>query len=348
MRAHFPIVLSALVVASLVAAPSVHAQQQVRTVIPDKSGTRDGRYVQGEEGWFWYKEPPPPPKPKPLEPPKPGSPSAPKPEVLSSEWLRDNMDKYRYAAIDNPTKDNVEMYLLLQKLMMDKAEKFAMAHRQYAMLNPGIDETVANPVGGTARASMDAAQEAEMEKTLAKLGNNVGIWYFYRSDCQFCHRQNPVIEMLQNQNKITVVPISLDGKSSPDGLLRNWRPDRGQAQMLGVTGTPTLYLVNPDTKKITLLGTGVRTLPDLQRRILELAQQEKWITEREYDLAVRGLERRFLTEHIDQAEVESDPQKLLALLRRAAATSAPTTTTSASNEAFTPWTGQRTTQGTQR
>ena len=117
--------------------------------------------------------------------------------------------------------------------------------------------------------------------------------------------------------------------------------------MLGVTGTPTMFLVNPDTKKIVSLAVGVRTLPDLQRRILEVGSQEQWITRQDYELAMRGLERRFLTEHINEKELEDDPQKLLALLRKAASGSVvqEANLDDLKNGPFTPW---KASKGTRR
>lgn len=334
MRIHTSLLSVATVVAALLL-PAHSSAQVVSSTIPDKTTTKDGRFVEQEKGWFWYKDPPDPPKKKKPPPPKPGA----KPEhpVLSAEWLRDNMDKYRFLAIDSPTKDNMEMYLLLQKLMMDKAEKFAMAHRQYSMFNPGLDETASNPVGGTARNAMELVQNEAMDKTLKKLSKRVGIWYFFRSDCQFCHKMNPAMNMLTNINGMSVVSISLDHKASTDGMIAKWRPDAGQGQMLGVTGTPTIFIVDPDTKKVVNLATGVRTLPDIQRRILEFANQEKWITEKEYELAVRGLQRRFLTEHLDQKALEQDPKKLLAVLRMAASDSAGDKKNSTEKVQYTPW-----------
>ena len=79
--------------------------------IASKPGTKNGRYSREEEGWFWYKQEPEPPPPPPEKKPEPAAAAGepPKHKPLSAEWLRDNLDKYRFLAIDNPTKDNMEM-----------------------------------------------------------------------------------------------------------------------------------------------------------------------------------------------------------------------------------------------
>lgn len=296
---------------------AAQAQSSRSTITKQKASTQDGRYGQRDEGWFFYKDPPAPPKDpdqKPKDPKSPGAP--PEKKVLSAEWIRDNLPKYRYIAIDNPTKDNVEMYLLLQKLAMDKSEQFALAHRQYASQNPGIDETIQNPTSTISRQSMSDVQEKNQNEVTQKLSKHVGLFYFFRSDCQYCHQQNPMIEVLARMTGMSVTPISLDGMPSQDGRLPNWRPDNGQGEYLGVTKTPTMFMVEPGGK-VVLLSVGVRSVPELRNRMIEIAKDEKWIGQEEYDLAMRGLPRKFITEGLDEKELQDDPTKLLAALRAA-------------------------------
>lgn len=315
----------ALLVLAFSGLQPAEAQNRNASTIRDKPTTEDGgRYSRKEEGWFWYVEEPEP-EPVELVPPPPppeqakASPEKPKLKPFSAQWIAQQLEETRLVAIDNPTKDNMERYLLLQKLAMDKSEQFALAHRQYASLNPGIDETIQNPVGGTSRMSMNREQELGMEEVVKQIGEIAGIWYFYTSECPFCHQQNPTLNILAHQSSFSVLPISLDARSSTDGLLPNWRPDRGQAAMLGVQGTPTMYIVNPASNRVVLLASGVRTLPDLQRRIVEIARAESWITQEDYDRAMRGQPRRFITEGLDlDSEIEDDPDLILAMLRDAA------------------------------
>jgi len=83
-----------------------------------------------ERGWHWYESDPNPPAVLPVKPPQsaPGLPQS-EPEPLSVLWLQQKLEETRIAAIDNPTQENVEYYVYLQKMAMNRAEKFAiMAH----------------------------------------------------------------------------------------------------------------------------------------------------------------------------------------------------------------------------
>ena len=95
--------------------------------------------------WHWYNDPEkieevepeivPEHKEEPKkEPPKPKmmvpAPDKPRhPVAFSSEWLNTMIPKYLSRAVDDPTPENVEAFFLLQRLAMDKAERFQKSGR---------------------------------------------------------------------------------------------------------------------------------------------------------------------------------------------------------------------------
>jgi len=114
-----------------------------------------GRYFErGEEGWFWY-EPEPEPAPEPTiddtplaaEPvPKPGPTESTiveeidpvDPTPLSTAWFRANLDDYRDQALDDPSPDNVEAYLYLQRIALERAGSFAEASAAATVKDPWL------------------------------------------------------------------------------------------------------------------------------------------------------------------------------------------------------------------
>ncbi|MCX7100910.1 MAG: conjugal transfer protein TraF, partial [Methylobacter sp.] len=124
-------------------------------------------YEDKERGWFWYEEPvldedvaepepllpePPPIQEKKAEP-EPAKPPEAKP--LSAEWFRKNMEKYRDKAIDEPTPQNVSAYMYLQRVMLDKAEKFTEVSQQVVMSDPVLDENSRRPIATFGAFAMD-------------------------------------------------------------------------------------------------------------------------------------------------------------------------------------------------
>jgi len=249
-----------------------------------------GFYERGAEGWFWYQDPAPAAEsePEPEVPPpalptpaamEPAPAAAPAP--LSAAWFRANLDRYRDVAIDDPTPAKVAAYLYLQRVALDKASRFSDATQRVALKDPWLDETVRRPLASFAAAEMSRLANTAREEVLRTLAGQAGLWFFFRSDCPYCHLQATVLEQLERQYGFTVYPISLDGGPLPDGRYPRFARDTGQAAALGVVTVPALFLARPPGDVLPL-GQGVLALDQLASRILSVAVEAGWITPDEH------------------------------------------------------------------
>lgn len=303
------LVLAAILFAALLPADAL-AQSRAQTSA--------GFYDAQSRGWHFYEDPPPPVKaePDPETPPVQGK-AAPPP--LSAEWLRKNMDLYRDRAIDNPTRENVAAFAALQRISMDKAERFAEMMAVVAT-DPALDEKARSPISALQLDAAQDVQRAARTRILSELGKRVGLWYFFRSDCPFCARQDPILERLAAQTGITILPISIDGAPLISGAFPNFVRDAGQGAKLGVAVTPTLVLADPSTGGLVKIAEGLKTSAELEDRILDLAHNQGWISQADYDEAMRGMPRRYLLDGVTPeqlAALESNPEALMQVLREA-------------------------------
>ena len=253
-------------------------------------------FTDKQRGWFWYEVQPEPvlkrkPEPqahKPLTPivptivensPKPITLA--EPEPLTSAWLRKNMETYLNKAIDEPSHENVAAFYYLQRVMMDKAERFTNAASYVVMSDPQLDETVRRPVA--TYAANEANHQASMMagRALKDIAGVAGILFFFRSDCPYCHVQAPILSMLEKTYGFKIYPVSLDGLPMPTGLYGNFRLDKGQAALLGVEQTPALFLMKPP-KQIVPLAQGALSLEELTSRILLAAKEAGWLDDSQY------------------------------------------------------------------
>lgn len=280
-----------------------------------QSKTTKSEYLNDRErGWHWYEVKPIAPEKKdvlPIEAPK-----APGPAPLTVKWLSEKLEEYKEIAINNPTRENVERYNYMQKLVMDKAEKFALMSQEVNTLNPSLDETIVNPVTSAANVAQTKVREETTSMVINKLAGDVGLYYFYKSDCQYCLQMNTTLRSLQDKNGYQIKAIALDGKAMPDGKFPNWVADQGQASLLGVTSTPTIYMFKPPNK-VVLVSAGLQVIPELKRRIMVVANSNKWLSDDDFALAIKGLRRDFL---IDATTSEDninwdDPDDVLVKLR---------------------------------
>ncbi|KAA0584746.1 conjugal transfer protein TraF (plasmid) [Azospirillum oryzae] len=305
---------------------SASAQQQAQPA---------GFFGDRERGWFWYEvqpepdeeslppkpEPPPPPAaavppPPPPPAPPPEQPRTPDPPSFgSAAWLRENLPKYRDRALDEPSAENVRAYYVIQRLAMDKASAFTDMAQRVVVGDPLLDETGRRPTATFAANEMNAVAGEATDAELKEIAEKAGIWFFFRSDCVYCDKQAPVLEMLERAYGFQITAISLDGKPLPGGQFPRFRADSGQAAKVGVERTPTLVLVRPPDG-IQTIARGVLSLQELRRRILTGALNAGWIDQKAFDKTRAVDNGPMLPAKLDiPPEIASDPALLVNHLR---------------------------------
>jgi conjugal transfer pilus assembly protein TraF len=246
-----------------------------------------GFYFRGQEGWFWYKrelEPQPAPErpsptPRPIEPTQPSlAESAPKgPRPLSAQWLREHLGAYRDAAIDDPSPQNVALYLYLQRVALDKSSRFAAATQRAVQRDPFLDELTQRPTATFAANLVNREAGEARDQVLSAIAAQAGLLFFFRSDCPYCEAQAPLLEMLATRYGFAILPVSLDGAPLPGGVFPTFSRDRGQAQALGVVSTPALFLARPPDALLPL-SQGLLSLAQLKDRVVGAAVDAGWIS----------------------------------------------------------------------
>lgn len=260
--------------------------------LPQDAGKSTSFYVRKAEGWFWYERMPDWLKPqKRAQPPARGqTPPAPvpgqtaAPAVFSAAWFRQNLPRYKDLAWDHPTLENLKAFLLVQRLSIERSQRFAEVAELATLGDPWLDEIARRPIATFAAQTMDQKSGQQQAALLKTLAQRAGLLFFFRSDCAVCAVQAPLIQALAQNHGFAVLPVSLDGHALPGNPLPNVRPDHGQAEKLGVQIVPALYLASRDGQ-FSAVGQGAMSSPELQHRILVAALRAEWITEAEFDQA---------------------------------------------------------------
>jgi conjugal transfer pilus assembly protein TraF len=275
--------------------------------------------TESARGWHFYKRPPAaivkPPVSELGDVARPPEASA-----MSTAWLRENLPRFQDAALDNPTPQNIEILALMNRLAIDRADRLATGMELLAQTNPVLDASSNAPTSTIGRAAMDESTRKARAEAFGKISQRAGLYYFFRHDCPFCHKQNPVLRSFADAAGLEVLAISLDGLPMPDGSYPDFVVDQGQAMGLGVEVTPTLALVVPGQPP-RILAQGVRSIPELEARLLANAVSMNLISSHEHALATRGTDTRLFTgDGLRSSELSAaaaDPEQLLSLLRSA-------------------------------
>ncbi|SET25627.1 conjugal transfer protein TraF [Thorsellia anophelis] len=250
-----------------------------------------GFYRQNSQGWFWYQS-----LPESLEEdneeeiildnmnplsPETSANTEPK-KTLTAAWFRENMQHYMDIAIDTPTPENVKAYLYLQRIMMDKSSHFSDMSQQIVMGDPNLDEVNRRPLAPFASQAMDKIAAEHTSRVLKTIATHSGLFFFFRSDCPYCHAQAPILESLSHQFGMTIFPISLDGRPLESGQFPNYRTDQGQAETLNVQSVPALFLLGQDDTLLPI-AQGTVSFEELTRRVLLAAKQARLISPEDYN-----------------------------------------------------------------
>ncbi len=286
-------------------------------------------FSRAEDGWFWYEVRPAPMQPVPLPVPQPApapearrseqteaaeaEPQAPAP--LSAQWFRENLQGYLQRAIDEPTPENVQAFFYLQRIMLDRADRFARMAQRVTMADPFLDAATERPTAPFAASAMNAAAADARRSLLQEIAGSAGILWFFDSRCAVCPRQAAVLKSIAETSRFKLLSVSIDGRPLPGVELADWRSDDGQAARLGVVATPAVFLMRPPDL-IRPLGQGGLDLEGLSARIVEQAAAAGIVSEDQLQ-RTRPSVRPFAVPAPGELpeEVFADPDLLVAAVR---------------------------------
>ncbi|MGB5858697.1 MAG: conjugal transfer protein TraF, partial [Pseudomonas aeruginosa] len=164
------------------------------------------------------------------------------------------------------TEANVRRYMELEMQVVGRASYFADVAQRVAWATPSLDPTLhGRPVNATALEVFERQQQSERAGAVATLGRDHVLFFFYRSDCPYCHAFAPILKAFEGRYGIQVVAIGLDGGELP--AFPAARQDNGIATALQVSQVPALFLAQPASGNITPIGFGVLSESQLLERI---------------------------------------------------------------------------------
>ena len=190
--------------------------------------------------------------------------------VAALKKLREDAERKRALAIVKPTPENLKSYIVAQEALMDRASVFSDVWRRVIWANPELNYQLRNPSNNSAIQVRDSQRTRKEAETLAGLTKEWGLFFFFRSDCPYCHRLAPTLKFLSEQYGIAVFPVSLDGGGLPE--FPNPSRDNGMAASLGVSVVPLVVLGNIKDRRLLPIGSGVLSAQEIVERIYILTQ----------------------------------------------------------------------------
>jgi conjugal transfer pilus assembly protein TraF len=231
-----------------------------------------------KKGWHFYKEIDDPELKKTKKPT-----NAVKTELKAgtTQWYKENIDRLKNIAIENPSEENILNFVLMQKLMMDKAtkfsEEFSNIYKKYPQLSSNTPRT-------QAMVSYDkSASRQVQEQTWHSLKDKMAFYFFFSSSCDFCRKMESGTVSILDKEGFSVVGISLDGKGLKGTRFEKefLKATEQQIQSLSIERSPTVYAIS-NTKKLAIVSIGMEQYEAFKKRSLYVAKELGLLSKDEY------------------------------------------------------------------
>ena len=250
-------------------APPAAATPASNGLIEESAGGSDFYCAERKLGtWFYCTKP----KPKvaeavPAAPATPAETAAQRLEKVTAE-LRELKAK----AILDPSTENITAFIQFQRQQLDRASMFSDVWQRAVWQNPDLDYTLQRPVGTVAKAQWLSTRKADEDRSLNRLGERYGIFYFFAQSCGACTVFSPILKSVADSHGLHVMAISTDG--GPSDVFTRYSVDSGQRERMGLTSkaTPAVVLFDTVTKRAVPIGYGVIAADELMDRIYTLTQ----------------------------------------------------------------------------
>ena len=137
------------------------------------------------------------------------------------------------------------------------------------LTHPELDYNLEFPHYNSMAPLVQSRDQAQRQEAIAKMGQQYGLFYFYRGSDPIDAQMAGVVADFAKINHLSLIPVSVDGQVAPS--LPDSRPDNGQIQAMRITHFPALFLVDPRSRNFQPLVYGFMTQDDLAKRFLNVS-----------------------------------------------------------------------------
>lgn len=240
---------------------------QLSAAVTAQQPVEDATYCDRELGYHFYCE-----VEVPEADPVSKEPATPVPVPTPSEQLaaeRAVFDNAKAAMVLDPTPENVETYMRLQKRWVDNAAYMTAQWKRVVWANPDLDESVDWPTSQLGRQAERDVERAAETASIEAIKDRYGIFYFGAGTCDFCAVYEQILSGFADRYGLTILPVSVDGAALSG--FEAYQVDTGQRARMGLANvTPALALFDGQTGEVIPVGYGLLTISELEYRIRAL------------------------------------------------------------------------------
>lgn len=166
-----------------------------------------------------------------------------------------------------PNVENARSFLDYQRLMFKNGTAAGEAMQTALIKYPHLDSRIENPISQQAIKIQTLEQDVTNDLKIKEFAQNFKFFYFFKSNCPYCHEFQPVLENIAINYGFEVEAISSDGaklNAFPT------RIDNGLTSKLNITTYPTIIAYNSKNDIYLPVSRGFLPESDLKLNILHV------------------------------------------------------------------------------
>lgn len=225
-------------------------------------------FEQNAEGWHWYHDPVIEEESAPLITKQHTETALPLTPTEIVKAYQKELEKKLHKAWVYPSYKNIQAYQEMQKDLTQRSQNFSETWMKVVYQNPELDHTLVSPVNQKSRHIYLDQEKQMIIETIKSLKEDYGLFFFFSSQCEYCHQFAPIVQQFAKNYGWEVIAISADGRDVPG--FTEILPDNGLLQKWGVKFLPSLFAVNPTTGHVLPIAYGLTALDQMELRIITL------------------------------------------------------------------------------
>ena len=233
-----------------------------------------GYWGAQDSGWYWY-EAAPVPVPEAVAEPEPEEETAVvddvPPELARHVELKKRLEETRVIAIMEPTPENLEEYLYVQREVMDRSARFADVWQRVVWANPELDyQFTHRPTNAAALHTWETVRREDRDGLIARAAKDHGLFVLFGPDCDHCGQIAHTLRRFSLRHGFEVQAIAVGGASH--GSFPGAWDDNGFAASAGIDSFPALVLakVKPGEEEAVPIAYGPLAESELEERVAVL------------------------------------------------------------------------------
>ena len=236
------------------------------------------------KGWSFYCRPPPSeeqavepgenlPSQSPAEDPRKDEDDS-FPATKAMMDYRKKLDEAKYLAVLEPTPENVQNYMEMQKEIIRKAGHFTDQWQRIIFDTPHLSATADYPLAAAGIGVYQDQMNAVRDQTFREIATQTGVFFIFEDDarCGICRVQGEILKQMEEQYGVSILAVSKDGGANSHYPNAVHDPAKLDGLGLGDYPAPSLALVQPGTGAIEVIGSGLLTADEIVERVFVITK----------------------------------------------------------------------------